>query len=139
MKVKRELVEEKSEHEKTQLQLSLTREKIQILESEAQILAKQLDREKQTFENAFGLLKVKALSQSSQADDLAAKCAALEALVARQQEELKIKDEQITSLKSRTKDMKITHRKEMADMRIQMQQELFIAKQADRKLSTRNR
>jgi hypothetical protein len=85
------------------------------------------------------LLKVKALSQSSQADDLAAKCAALEALVARQQEELKIKDEQITSLKSRTKDMKITHRKEMADMRIQMQQELFIAKQADRKLSTRNR
>jgi hypothetical protein len=53
MKVKRELVEEKSEHEKTQLQLSLTREKIQILESEAQILAKQLDREKQTFENAL--------------------------------------------------------------------------------------
>ena len=53
VRLKNELHAEKEQHARTQLQLSLTEEKLQLFESEAQILAKQLEREKNTFQNAL--------------------------------------------------------------------------------------
>ena len=104
-----------------------------MVESEATVLRKQLEREKATFENAFGLLNSKALADSYRSEDLLAKCTALEALCSRREEELVSKEHCIQGLQLKLAQTQETHKRQLEEMNIKMQQELYMAKMLKQK------
>ena len=65
--------------------------------------------------------------------------AALEALLERKQEELAAKDSQIVQLQQSKEDMRSEHKCKLAELSIQLQQEMYIAKLADRKGAMRGK
>lgn len=64
---------------------------------------------------------------------------ALEALLERKQQELAAKDSQIALLEQSKEHMKSEHKCKLAELSIQMQQEMYIAKLADRKGANRGK
>ncbi|KAI6646735.1 Spermatogenesis-associated protein 24-like [Oopsacas minuta] len=96
--------------------------------AESEILSKQLEREKETFENAFGLMRTRALQENSKNEDLSTRCAALEAMLTKKDQELASKDEKIRELNGQLKKHKEAHKHLLSDMSLKMQQELFIDK-----------
>lgn len=64
---------------------------------------------------------------------------ALEALLERKQQELAAKDSQIAQLEQGKEHMKSEHKCKLAELSIQMQQEMYIAKLADRKGANRGK
>ena len=94
--------------------------------AESEILSKQLEREKETFENAFGLMRTRALQENSKNEDLSTRCAALEAMLTRKDQELESRDEKVRELTGQLKKHKEAHKHLLSDMSLKMQQELYI-------------
>lgn len=65
--------------------------------------------------------------------------AALEALLEKQQEELAAKDSQMAQLQQSKEDMKSDHKCKLAELSIQLQQEAYIAKLAEKKSASRGK
>ena len=96
--------------------------------AESEILSRQLDREKETFENAFGLMRTRALQENTKNEDLSTRCAALEAMLTRKDQELESRDEKIRELTAQLKKHKEAHKHLLSDMSLKMQQELYLDK-----------
>ena len=94
--------------------------------AESEILSRQLEREKETFENAFGLMRTRALQENSKNEDLSARSAALEAMLTKKDQELECKEEKIRELTAQLKKHKEAHKHLLSDMSLKMQQELYI-------------
>ena len=94
--------------------------------TDSEILSRQLEREKETFENAFGLMRTRALQENSKNEDLSTRCAALEAMLTKKDQELECRDERIRELSAQLKKHKEAHKHLLSDMSLKMQQELYI-------------
>lgn len=64
---------------------------------------------------------------------------ALEALLERKQQELAAKDSQIAQLQQSKEHMRSEHKSKLAELSIQMQQEMYIAKLAEKKGGNRGK
>ena len=107
--------------------------------AESEILSKQLDREKETFENAFGLMRTRALQENSKNEDLSTRCAALEAMLTRKDQELESRDEKIRELTAQLKKHREAHKHLLSDMSLKMQQELYIDKMVGKQAQGKNK
>lgn len=122
------LQREKVRHTQTKCLLSAEQEKAHLAFTEVQVLSRQLDREKATFEKAFGLLKSRSLSDSTKSETLLAKSSALESLVAGKDEAIARLEGQVYELTGRIREMKQAHKMELQDANVRIQQELYLAK-----------
>ncbi|KAL9983917.1 hypothetical protein ACROYT_G006163 [Oculina patagonica] len=125
-KLVRELEEEKLEHVRTKAKLASESEKLQFALGEIDILNKQLQREKLSFENAYGQVKNKALEESQEKKQIQTKCQAMEELCTKQDDILTTKDAKIKELKLRLVRQKQVHQQQLSDLDIHRQQEQYI-------------
>ena len=119
LKQEKEILTEKLEAETERAEKAAT---------DSEILSSCLEREKETFENAFGLMRTRALQENSKNEDLSTRCAALEAMLTRKDQELESRDERIRELSAQLKKHKEAHKHLLSDMSLKMQQELYIDK-----------
>lgn len=125
-KLVRELEEEKLEHVRTKAKLASESERLQFALGEIDILNKQLQREKLSFENAYGQAKSKAQEESQEKKQFQTKCQAMEELCTKQDDVLTTKDAKIKELKLRLLRQKQFHQQQLSDLDIHRQQEQYI-------------
>ncbi|XP_064382027.1 spermatogenesis-associated protein 24-like [Halichondria panicea] len=123
----KQLQEEQLSHAEAMASLAEEREKVGLAETEVRVIQRQLDREKDTFEQAFGLLKNQAIADSSKAESLVAKCSALEALCARKDEELSAQRSELKTFHKKMEQLKLAHKMEVQELNIRLQQEIYMA------------
>ncbi|XP_065883042.1 spermatogenesis-associated protein 24-like [Dysidea avara] len=126
--VLKQLETERYNHSQTKSNLINESEKLHFSQGEVEMLKQQLDREKATFEKAFGLLNSKTLEETSKADDLLSKCTALEALCNKKDEEIAHAKSMIKSLEKKMERLKAEHKLEKEELTVRMQQEVYMAK-----------
>ncbi|CAH3179724.1 unnamed protein product [Porites lobata] len=125
-KLARELEEEKLEHIRTKAKLASESEKLQFALGEIDILNKQIQREKVTFENAYGQVKSRALEENQEKKEIQTKYQAMEELCSKQDDILTTKDAKIKELKCRLVHQKQIHQQQLSDLDIHRQQEQYI-------------
>jgi len=111
---------------RTKAKLASESEKLQFALGEIDILNKQIQREKATFENAYGQVKSKALEESQEKKEFQTKCQAMEELCSKQDDILTTKDAKIKELKQRLVRQKQIHQQQLSDLDIHRQQEQYI-------------
>jgi len=111
---------------KTKAKLASESERLQFALGEIDILNKQLQREKLSFENAYGQAKNKALEESQEKKQFQTKCQAMEELCSKQDDILTTKDAKIKELKLRLLHQKQFHQQQLSDLDIHRQQEQYI-------------
>ncbi|XP_071947147.1 spermatogenesis-associated protein 24-like isoform X2 [Antedon mediterranea] len=134
----KDLKNERLEHANTKAKLANETEKLQFALGEVEILKRQLQREKSQFENTFGLLKNKALRETTKHDELSSKFSVLQAEKLKAESESISQMEEIQSLKKRLKHEKDNHKQHLTELALQRQQEAYIAKTAGTKKRTSN-
>ncbi|XP_033098877.1 spermatogenesis-associated protein 24-like [Anneissia japonica] len=122
------LKDERLEHAKTKAKLASETEKLQFALGEVEILRRQLQREKAQFENTFGLLKNKALRESTKHDELSSKFSALQAEKLKSEDEMISQMKEVQSLKQKLKLQKENYKQHLTESEIQRQQEAYIAR-----------
>ncbi|XP_015779355.1 PREDICTED: spermatogenesis-associated protein 24-like isoform X1 [Acropora digitifera] len=125
-KLVRELEEEKLNHVRTKAKLASESEKLQFALGEIDILNKQIQREKATFENVYGQVKTKAMEENQEKKQFLTKCQAMEELCSKQDDILTTKDAKIKELKQRLVRQKQVHQQQLSDLDIHRQQEQYI-------------
>ncbi|XP_068743193.1 spermatogenesis-associated protein 24-like [Montipora capricornis] len=125
-KLARELEEEKLNHVRTKAKLASESEKLQFALGEIDILNKQIQREKTTFENVYGQVKSKALEENQEKKQFQTKCQAMEELCSKQDDVLTTKDAKIKELRTRLVRQKQVHQQQLSDLDIHRQQEQYI-------------
>ncbi|XP_006110411.1 spermatogenesis-associated protein 24 [Pelodiscus sinensis] len=131
--VVKKLEKEEEEHAQTKMLLAKEAEKLQFALGEIDILSKQLEREKQAFEQALSSVKSKAQRESSQKDKLRSKCYEIESHIMKQEGLLTEKENEIKELQQCITKQKQTLRTQVSDFQIQKQQESYIAQVLGRK------
>ncbi|XP_002733994.1 spermatogenesis-associated protein 24-like [Saccoglossus kowalevskii] len=126
-KLLKQLEDEKIAHAKTKSKLLSESDKLQFALGEIEILTKQLEREKSTFEQAISQVKSKALKETSKNEKLVNKCAEIEAQCEEQEDVLSAKDAAINDLKEKLVKQKENHKQQLSEMDIQLKQEAYIA------------
>lgn len=133
--IKKELEIEKEEHLATKAKLAVVSEKLEFALGEVGILNRQLQKEKEAFQEAFGHLKDTAFQQKYHALQLKEKYSEIEKVCDRQDDVILAKDIAIKDLKSRLNEQKKTYRRQLDDKEIHLQQERYLAQNC---LSTNN-
>ncbi|KAL8172986.1 UNVERIFIED_CONTAM: hypothetical protein K2H54_036228 [Gekko kuhli] len=126
--IMKKLEKEEEEHAKTKSYLAKESEQLEFALGEIEILSTQLEREKQAFDNALSSVKNKVLKESMQKDKLKSKCTEIESHIQKQEDILNSKDNEIKELQHFVSKQKQTLKKQVADFKIQKQQEYYIAK-----------
>ncbi|XP_054837628.1 spermatogenesis-associated protein 24 [Eublepharis macularius] len=124
----KKLEKEVEEHAKTKRNLAKESEQLDFALGEIDVLSKQLEREKQAFDNALSSVKSKVLKESIQKDKLKSKCTEIESHIQKQEDILNCKDNEIKELQHFINKQKQTLKKQASDFKIQKQQEYYIAK-----------
>ncbi|XP_015266506.1 PREDICTED: spermatogenesis-associated protein 24 [Gekko japonicus] len=124
----KKLEKEEAEHAKTKNYLAKESEQLEFALGEIEILSKQLEREKQAFDNALSNVKNKVLKESIQKDKLKSKCTEIESHIRKQEDILNSKDNEIKELQHFVTKQKQTLKKQVTDFKIQKQQEYYMAK-----------
>ncbi|XP_074865481.1 spermatogenesis-associated protein 24 isoform X2 [Carettochelys insculpta] len=96
--VVKKLEREEEMHARTKLLLAKEAEKLQFALGEVNVLSKQLEREKQVFEEALSNVKSKALKESTKKDKLISKCNEIESHILKQEDLLDKKENEIKEL-----------------------------------------
>ncbi|XP_030429235.1 spermatogenesis-associated protein 24 isoform X1 [Gopherus evgoodei] len=125
--VVKKLEKEEDEHSKTKTLLAKEAEKLQFALGEIEVLSKQLEREKQIFEKALSNVKSKALRESTKKDKLISKCNEIESHIMKQEDLLNDKENEIKELQQFITKQKQTLKTQVSDLKIQKQQESYIA------------
>ncbi|XP_072486570.1 spermatogenesis-associated protein 24 isoform X1 [Notamacropus eugenii] len=131
--VVKKLEEEKAAHAQTKGLLAKETEKLQFALGEVEVLSKQLEREKQAFEKALSSVKNKVLTESTKKDKLITKCNEIESHIIKQEDILNGKENEIKELQNVISHQKQIFRHQISDIRIQKQQENYMAQVLDRK------
>uniref|UniRef100_A0A8C8SQF5 Spermatogenesis associated 24 n=1 Tax=Pelusios castaneus TaxID=367368 RepID=A0A8C8SQF5_9SAUR len=131
--VVRKLEKEKEEHSKTKILLAKESEKLQFALGEIEVLSKQLEREKQVFEKALSNVKSKALKESTKKDRLLSKCNEIENHIMKQEDILNDKENEIQELQQFITKQKQTLKTQVSELKIQKQQESYIAQVLEKK------
>ncbi|XP_061478399.1 spermatogenesis-associated protein 24 [Rhineura floridana] len=129
----KKLKKEEEEHAKTKSNLAMESEQLEFALGEIDVLSKQLEREKQAFDNALSRVNSKVLNQSIQKDKLISKCTEIETHIQKQEDILNYKENEIKELQRFISKQKQTLKKEVSDFKIQKQQERYIAKALGKK------
>ncbi|XP_060114004.1 spermatogenesis-associated protein 24 [Heteronotia binoei] len=124
----KKLEKEEKEHAETKSYLAKKSEQLEFALGEIDILSKQLEREKQAFENALSNVKNRVLKESIQKDKLKIKCTEIESHIQKQEDIVNSKDNEIKELQHFVNKQKQTLKKQASDFKIQKQQEYYIAK-----------
>ncbi|XP_032880629.1 spermatogenesis-associated protein 24 isoform X1 [Amblyraja radiata] len=124
--VVKELENETFQHAKTKSLLSKESEKLQFALGEVEILMKQLEREKNAFENALESIKNKAWKEVNKNDKLKSKCNDIENKVEKQEDILSSKEDQIKELCHQLAKQKATLKQQVTEFEIQKQQNAYI-------------
>lgn len=132
-KLERELEDEKLEHAKTQAILAKESEKLQFALGEIEILTRQLEREKQAFEQALASIKQKAVNEAKKNDKLITKCCEIESQITQKEDSLSVKDHEIQELLQLVSKQKETIKKQLTEFKLQKQQEAYIAQTLEKK------
>uniref|UniRef100_A0A8D0HSF6 Spermatosis associated 24 n=1 Tax=Sphenodon punctatus TaxID=8508 RepID=A0A8D0HSF6_SPHPU len=125
--VVKKLEEKEEKHAKTKILLTKESERLQFALGEVEVLSKQLEREKQAFENALSSMKSKVLKESTKKDKLISKCSVIESHIQKQEDILKDKENEIKELQHFISKQKQTLKNQVSDLKIQKQQECYIA------------
>ncbi|XP_034636116.1 spermatogenesis-associated protein 24 [Trachemys scripta elegans] len=131
--VLKKLEKEEEEHSKTKTLLAKEAEKLQFALGEIEVLSKQLEREKQVFEKALSNVKSKALRESTKKDKLISKCNEIESHIMKQEDLLNDKENEIKELQQFITKQKQTLKTQVSDLKIQKQQESYIAQVLEKK------
>ncbi|EDV22675.1 uncharacterized protein TRIADDRAFT_58473 [Trichoplax adhaerens] len=121
---------EEVEHAKTKSLLAKESEKLDFALGEINILNKQLQREKDAFEEAFGDVQEKAAQEFATADQLKSKCSEMAIVCNRQEDSIGAKEIKIRELKARLAKQREAHRLQLSEMAIKMQQEVYMSKRS---------
>lgn len=121
-----QLKEEQFQHGQTKAKLAKETERLQFALGEIDILTQQLEKEKQAFQEAFGQLKTTAFQQKHHATALKEKYQEIEKVCDHQDDVILAKDSTIKDLKTRLVKQKHTHKDQLTDMAIQMEQERYL-------------
>ncbi|XP_062981315.1 spermatogenesis-associated protein 24 [Elgaria multicarinata webbii] len=124
----KKLENEEQEHAKTKSNLAVTSEQLEFALGEIDILSKQLEREKQAFDNALSRVNNKVLKQSIQKDKLINKCTEIETHIQKQEDVLNYKENEIKELQHFINKQKQSLKKQASEFKIQKQQESYITK-----------
>ncbi|XP_070594452.1 spermatogenesis-associated protein 24 isoform X2 [Erythrolamprus reginae] len=125
--VVKKLEKEEKEHAETKNTLAITSERLQFALGEIDILSKQLEWEKQAFDQALSQVNSKVLKQSLQKDKLKSKCTEIETHIQKQENILSCKENEIRELHYFVNKQKQILKKQASELKIQMQQESYIA------------
>ncbi|XP_038627278.1 spermatogenesis-associated protein 24 isoform X1 [Tachyglossus aculeatus] len=131
--VVKKLEAEKAEHAKTKSRLAKESEKLQFALGEVEVLARQLEREKEAFEKALSGVQSKVLKESSQKDKLLTKCTEIESRIHKQEGILHVRENEIKELHRIITQQKHSFRTQVSDLRIQKQQERYITQALEKK------
>ncbi|CAH1783069.1 unnamed protein product [Owenia fusiformis] len=126
--VLRELETEKMAHANTNARLMETQDRLEFALGEIEILSKQLEREKQQFSKTFGLLKTKALKETTKNIKLVNKCTVIEQQCEKQEDVITDKQDELQKLSKKLKDQEEIHKKTINELEVQRQQELYISR-----------
>ncbi|XP_066495526.1 spermatogenesis-associated protein 24 [Tiliqua scincoides] len=124
----KKLEKEEKEHAKTKINLAKESEQLEFALGEIDILSKQLEREKQAFDNALSCVNSKVQKQSIQKDKLISKCSEIETHIQKQEDILNHKENEIKALQHFIDRQQETLKKQASDFKIQKQQESYMAK-----------
>ncbi|XP_074865483.1 spermatogenesis-associated protein 24 isoform X3 [Carettochelys insculpta] len=125
--VVKKLEREEEMHARTKLLLAKEAEKLQFALGEVNVLSKQLEREKQVFEEALSNVKSKALKESTKKDKLISKCNEIESHILKQEDLLDKKENEIKELQQFIAKQKQTLKTQVSDFKIQRQQDSYIS------------
>ncbi|XP_064603496.1 spermatogenesis-associated protein 24-like [Liolophura sinensis] len=135
--IKRQLQEQQLDNAKTKAALQDVTEKLEFAQGKIEMLTKQIEREKAAYQKSFSLLKVKTIKESTKNVALETKCSEVEKKKKQQENILESKDKEIESLEKRLKAQDDIYKKQLGEMSVKLQQELYIAKTLDDKGSSR--
>ncbi|KAI0211815.1 Spermatogenesis-associated protein 24 [Lamellibrachia satsuma] len=121
------LEEERAAHGETKSKLLDTQDKLAFCQGEVEVLARQIDREKMQFDQTFGLLKTKALTETVKNIELENKCHEIEKQSEERRDVLSDKDHQIEALTRRLQSQREHYERRLSELTIQMKQEAYIA------------
>ncbi|XP_011410582.1 PREDICTED: uncharacterized protein LOC105316953 [Amphimedon queenslandica] len=121
----RELEVERLQHQETKQLLVDESHKLYLLETQLHTLQRQLNREQNTFERAFGILKKKDLSLTP--NKMSMQLAALEAACHKKDEELQHKDQTIDKLRATIASMKREHKRQLEDLKLKTKQDSYLS------------
>ncbi|KAK2171151.1 hypothetical protein NP493_1098g00074 [Ridgeia piscesae] len=121
------LEEERAAHSETKSKLSDTQDQLAFCQGEVEVLSRQIAREKAQFEQTFGLLKTKALTETVRNIELENKCHEIEKQCEDRTDILSDKDHQIEALTRRLQSQKDHYERKLSELTIQMKQEAYIA------------
>ncbi|XP_069051466.1 spermatogenesis-associated protein 24 isoform X2 [Lepisosteus oculatus] len=134
-----ELESERQWRVRTQELLARESEKLDFALGEIEVLSKNLQREKESFEKALASMKNRALKESAKNEKMKSKCSHFESSVLMHQAILKAKDDQIRELQRKLEKQKNTFKVQLRDLEIQKQQEAYIARELLKKSRSRTR
>ncbi|XP_068815644.1 spermatogenesis-associated protein 24 isoform X3 [Struthio camelus] len=131
--VARKLQEEEKAHARTKDLLTKESEKLDFALGEVEVLSRQLKREKEIFEKTLDSMKRKALEELTQKDKLINKCNEIKSRIVKQEDVLKDKENEIQALQRCVAQQKQTLETQVSELKIQKQQELYIAQVLEKK------
>ncbi|XP_067161189.1 spermatogenesis-associated protein 24 [Apteryx mantelli] len=131
--VVRRLQEEEKAHARTKDLLTKESEKLDFALGEVEVLSRQLKREEQIFEKTLDSIKSKALMELTQKDKLINKCNEIKSRIVKQEDVLKDKENEIQALQRCIAQQKQTLKTQVSELKIQKQQELYIAQVLEKK------
>ncbi|XP_062443681.1 spermatogenesis-associated protein 24 [Rhea pennata] len=129
----RRLQEEQSAHARTKDLLTKESEKLDFALGEVEVLSRQLRREREIFEKTLDSIKSKALTELTQKDNLINKCNEIKSCIVKQEDVLKDKEKEIQALHRCIAQQKQTLKTQVSELKIQKQQELYIAQVLEKK------
>ncbi|KAJ8406133.1 hypothetical protein AAFF_G00310210 [Aldrovandia affinis] len=127
-----DLKEERHQHNQIRERLSKESEKLNFAIGEIQVLTRQLEREKESFEKALHLEKTKARKELSKNDKLTIKCDRIKSIILKREDILNEKENQIKELESKLEKQRKTLGTRLTEMEIQRQQEEYMAQALQR-------
>lgn len=137
-----QLEEERKEHSKTRTALQEVTDRLEFALGEVEILTKQLAREKEAFQRAFGDVRSKAMQETSKNIKLETKCTEISKKVEQQEKVLSNKKEAIEKLEKKLKEKEIEHKKQVTELEIERKQQQYINRlmeEQEQKKKTRDR
>ncbi|XP_028669288.1 spermatogenesis-associated protein 24-like [Erpetoichthys calabaricus] len=135
--VLKQLEEEKLRHKETQILLAMENEKSEFASGETEVLKKQLQKERESFEKTLTIVKKKALKESTKNDKLISRYNEIESVALKHKDMLNEKETEIKKLHHRLNKQKVTLKVQMTDLHIQKKQEDYIAQILEKKKKTK--
>ncbi|XP_062567590.1 spermatogenesis-associated protein 24-like [Saccostrea cucullata] len=137
-----QIEEERKEHAKTRTELSEVTDRLEFALGEIEILTKQLAREKEAFQRAFGDVRSQAMKETSKNIKLESKCSEISKKVEHQEQDLNKKKEALQKLEKKIREKEIEHKKQLTEVEIEKKHEQYISRlmeEQDQKKKTRDR